>query len=137
MPQEYNGNLIPRAKQMRCNMTPQEQHLWYGLLSRYPVRFRRQAVIYHYIADFYCDRAKLVIEVDGAQHMKPNAMEYDQIRTETLNQIEIVVMRFTNDDVDHRFDFVRKTIDQYITEKLAASSESPCRGDVAQRQGGS
>jgi len=131
VPQEYNGDLIPRAKQMRRNMTPREQHLWYGFLSGYPVRFRRQAVIYHYIADFYCDKAKLVIEVDGMQHMKPDAMEYDKIRTQTFNQIDITVMRFTNDDVDHRFDYVRKTIDQYIKAKLAASSESPFRGDVA------
>jgi len=133
MPQEYNGDLIPRAKQMRRNMTAQEQHLWYGLLSGYPVRFRRQAVIYHYIADFYCDKAKLVIEVDGAQHLKPDAIEYDHIRTLTLNQIDITIIRFTNNDIDHRFDFVRKMIDQYIKDKLAASSESPCRGEGAQR----
>jgi len=118
-------------------MTSQEQHLWYGFLSRYPVRFRRQAVIYHYIADFYCDRARLVIEVDGTQHLKPDTMEYDQIRTLTLNQIDIAVIRFTNQDIDRRFAYVRQAIDQYITDKLAASSESPCRGDVAQRQGGS
>jgi len=121
----YNGNLIPRAKEMRANMTPQEQHLWFGFLRQYPVRFRRQYVIYHYIADFYCDKAKLVIEVDGAQHLKPDAMEYDNIRTVTLNQLDLAVMRFTNDDIDHRFATVRKTIDQYIKEKLSLSSESP------------
>jgi len=73
MPHEYNRDLIPRAQEMRGSMTPQEQHLWFGFLRSYPVRFKRQAVIYHYIADFYCDKAKLVIEVDGAQHAKPDA----------------------------------------------------------------
>ena len=118
MPNEYNRNLIPRAKEMRSDMTPQEQHLWFGVLRNYPVRFRRQSVIYHYIADFYCDKAKLVIEVDGAQHLEADAMEYDRIRTLTLNQIEIAVMRFTNDDIDHRFESVRKTIDQAVRERL-------------------
>ena len=119
MPNEYNRNLIPRAKEMRENMTSQEQHLWFGFLRNSPVRFRRQSVIYHYIADFYCDKAKLVIEVDGAQHSsRPDAMEYDHIRTLTLNQIDITVMRFTNDDIDHRFAYVRKTIDRAVQERL-------------------
>jgi len=103
---------------MRSSMTPQEQHLWFGFLRNYPVRFRRQAVIYHYIADFYCDKAKLVIEVDGTQHLKPDAMEYDHIRTLTLNQIDIAVMRFTNDDIDYRFESARKIIDQAVQERL-------------------
>ena len=118
MPNEYNRNLIPRAKEMRSSMTPQEQHLWFGFLRNYPVHFRRPSVIYHYIADFYCDKAKLVIEVDGAQHLKPDALEYDRIRTLTLNQIEITVMRFTNDDVDHRFALVKDMIDQAVKERL-------------------
>ena len=103
---------------MRANMTPQEQHLWFGFLRSYPVRFRRQSVIYHYIADFYCDKAKLVIEVDGTQHLKPDAIEYDHIRTLTFNQIAITVMRFTNDDIDRRFDLARKMIDQAVKERL-------------------
>jgi len=118
MPHEYNRNLIPRTKEMRNSMTPQEQHLWFGFLRSYPVRFRRQSVIYHYIADFYCDKAKLVVEVDGSQHLKPDVLEYDHIRTLTLNQIEITVLRFTNDDVDYRYDYVRKTIDQAIQQRL-------------------
>jgi very-short-patch-repair endonuclease len=118
MPNEYNRNLIPRAQEMRDNMTPQEPHLWFGFLRNYPVRFRRQSVIYHYIADFYCDKAKLVIEVDGAQHLEPGLMEYDHIRTLTLNQIEITVLRFTNDDIDRRFSQVREKIDQTVKERL-------------------
>ena len=58
MPQEYNRNLIARAQEMRSSMTPQEEHLWFGFLRNYPVRFRRQAVIYHYIADFHCSKAR-------------------------------------------------------------------------------
>ena len=99
-------------------MTPQEQRLWFGFLRQYPIRFRRQSVIYNYIADFYCDKAKLVIEVDGAQHLRPDAVEYDQIRTETLEQLDLLVLRFFNDEVEHHFDSVRKKIDQAVRERL-------------------
>ena len=118
MPYEYNRNLIPRAKEMRENMTPQEQHLWFGFLRGYPVHFKRQTVIYHYIADFYCHAAKLVIEVDGKQHQQADTVEYDRIRTETLEQLDLLVLRFSNDEIEHDFDFVRKKIDQTIRQRL-------------------
>jgi len=118
MPNEYNRNLIPRAKEMREAMTPQERRLWFGFLRGYPARFKRQAVIYHYIADFYCHAARLVIEVDGIQHQLADALEYDRIRTETLEQLELLVLRFTNDEIEHNFDFVRKKIDQTVKERL-------------------
>ena len=118
MPLEYNKDLIPRAKEMRGDRTSQEQHLWFGFLRSYPVRFRRQSVIYQYIADFYCSKARLVIEVDGSQHLKPEAVEYDRIRTKTLEQAGLLVLRFTNDEVGHHFDLVRKKIDQAVKERL-------------------
>ncbi len=65
---EYNKKLIPRAKELRKNMTKQENHLWYDFLRIYPVRFQRQKTIDNYIADFYCHKAKLIIELDGSQH---------------------------------------------------------------------
>ena len=125
MPQEYNRDLIPRAQEMRSGMTPQEQHLWFGFLRSYPVRFRRQSVIYHYIADFYCSKARLVIEVDGGQHLNPDAVEYDRIRTETFEQLDLLVLRFTNDEVEQQFDLVKKRIDQTTKERLSLSSGCP------------
>jgi len=118
MPNEYNRNLIPRAKEMRENMTPQEQHLWFGFLRGYPIRFKRQAVIYHYVVDFYCHTAKLVLEIDGKQHQQADALEYDRIRTETLEQLNLLVLRFTNAEIDHHFDSVRKSIDQAVKQRL-------------------
>jgi len=118
MPQEYNRDLIPRAQEMRNDMTPQEQHLWFGFLRNYPVRFRRQSVIHHYIADFYCSKARLVIEVDGSQHLKPDVKEYDEIRTKTLEQLDLLVLRFTNDEVEKQFDLVREKIDQTVKQRF-------------------
>ena len=118
MPHEYNRNLIPRAKEMRENMTPQEQHLWFGFLRGHPIRFKRQAVIYHYVADFYSHTARLIIEVDGKQHQQADAKEYDNLRTETLEQLDLQVLRFTNDEIDHHFSEVRQKINQAIQERI-------------------
>ena len=115
---DYNKALVPRAKDMRREMTQQERRLWYDFLREYPLRFRRQSVIYQYIADFYCDRAKLVIEVDGSQHAQPGAREYDRIRTLTLESIELAVLRFTNAEVEKDFANVCKMIEQAVRERV-------------------
>ena len=67
-----NRMLLDNAKELRKSLTKEERHLWYDYLSRYPVRFTRQKIIGGYIADFYCDAAKLVIELDGSQHFTPD-----------------------------------------------------------------
>ncbi len=65
---DYNEKNITLAKNLRKNATKQERHLWYDFLSSYPIRFQRQKAIDQFIADFYCHKAKLVIEIDGSQH---------------------------------------------------------------------
>ncbi|MCI6096959.1 MAG: DUF559 domain-containing protein [Clostridiales bacterium] len=65
---DYNKENIPLAKTLRKNMTPWERKLWYDFLRYYPVRFQRQKAIGNYIADFYCAKARLVIELDGGGH---------------------------------------------------------------------
>ena len=65
---KHNSVLTGNAKALRRSMTKEERHLWYDFLRTYPVRFLRQKVIDQYIADFYCHRARLVIELDGSQH---------------------------------------------------------------------
>lgn len=66
--QNYNGKNINNAKTLRTNMTEQEKKLWYKFLRTYPVKFYKQRTIDNYIVDFYCAKAKLVIELDGSQH---------------------------------------------------------------------
>ena len=65
---EYNEKNITLAQNLRKNATPQENHLWYDFLSKYEIRFQRQKAIDNFIADFYCHKAKLIIEIDGSQH---------------------------------------------------------------------
>ncbi|WP_231036219.1 endonuclease domain-containing protein [Pectinatus sottacetonis] len=59
-----NRQLANNARNLRCNMTKEECHLWFDFLRNYPVKFLRQKIIMHYIVDFYCEKAHLVIEID-------------------------------------------------------------------------
>ncbi|MGN0468624.1 MAG: endonuclease domain-containing protein [Acutalibacteraceae bacterium] len=114
----YNKQLIYRAKTLRKNMTPQERHLWYDYLRSYKIRFQRQKVIDSYIADFYCHKAKLIIELDGSQHYTKEGMEYDKVRTDILKAYNLEVIRFSNYDVDNCFEGVCMEIDKKVNERL-------------------
>ena len=90
----YNKGIIPLAKELRANMTPEEKHLWYDFLREYPIRFQRQKTIGNYIADFYCAEASLVIELDGSQHYEEKNKESDAERTAFLESYGLTVIRF-------------------------------------------
>ena len=93
-----NKALKSHSQSLRREMTPEEKHLWYDFLKNYEIQFYRQKVIGNYIVDFYCRRAKLAVEIDGAQHYENDAIEYDLRRTEYLNSEGIAVLRFLNGD---------------------------------------
>ncbi len=113
-----NKNLTSNARELRKNMTIQERHLWYEFLRNYPFKVHRQFVIENYIADFYCDAAKLVIEVDGMQHRNDEIYEYDEKRTRTFARYGIEVIRFSNRDIDENFEAVCRVIDERIKERV-------------------
>lgn len=116
---EYNKKLIPFAKSLRKNATPEENHLWYDFLRSYPIRFQRQKTIDQFIADFYCDRAKLVIELDGSQHFTPEGHTCDEARTAAIETVGVTVLRFTNRDIDREFQAVCMRIDTVVRERIA------------------
>ena len=99
-------------------MTKEERKLWYTFLKPYQPSFRRQFIIEKYILDFYCPSAKLAIEIDGAQHYSDEALEYDQNRTNRLNRLGIMVLRFTNVDIQRRFQAVRELIDFEVKGRM-------------------
>ncbi len=94
-----NKLLKHRARHLRKNMTDAELKLWSYLCCRqlYGYKFRRQSVINHYIVDFICIELKLIIEVDGSQHV--DNKKYDQRRTSVLNQQGYIVLRYWNNEV--------------------------------------
>ncbi len=114
---KYNKKLEKRAREMRKKMTPQEGVLWHNYLKIYPIKIFRQRIIENYIADFYCSKAKLIIELDGSQHFEENSMEYDKIRTEYFNSLGIKAIRFINDEIKHNFDSVCILIDSEIKQR--------------------
>ncbi|MBQ1504821.1 MAG: endonuclease domain-containing protein [Oscillospiraceae bacterium] len=115
----YDGKNIKRAKNLRKNATPQENHLWYDFLRLYPVCFQRQKAIGHYIADFYCHAAKLVVEIDGGQHFEQDAEQYDESRTADLAEFGLIVLRFSNREINLRFREVCEKIDLTVKARVA------------------
>ncbi|MCD4705437.1 endonuclease domain-containing protein, partial [bacterium] len=109
-----------RRKKLRNNMTKAEIKLWCVLkgnkFTNY--KFRRQRGIGFYIVDFYCPKIKLVIELDGGQHLKLNNMMYDKKRTEYLNSLGVVVVRFFNNEILENIEEVWIKINEIIN-KLA------------------
>ena len=115
----YDARLNDRAVDLRREMTPQEKKLWYAYLRKYPVKIYKQRVIEHFIVDFYCPLARLVIELDGSQHYTEQGKEYDEQRTAILEQYGVQVLRFTNLDVDRHLDAVCAQIDTTIQHRIA------------------
>lgn len=110
----YNPDNIFRAREMRKDMTTAEKKIWFGFLKNFKYRVYRQRPILHYIADFYCARLKLVIEIDGDSHFLDSGIEYDIERTKIFNNIGIKVIRFTNKEVLSNFQGVCEKINSLI-----------------------
>lgn len=109
-----NNKMLPIAKKLRKDMTPQERKLWYLFLQRYPVKIYRQRIIASFIVDFYCYAAKLVIEIDGSQHYTEQGLAYDKERTAILQQYGLTVIRFSNHEINTLFSEVCNVIDREI-----------------------
>ena len=108
------NELLDNARRLRKEMTPQERKLWYLFLQKYPIKIYKQRIIGSYIVDFYCASANLVIEVDGSQHCDADGMVYDEQRTEYLRALGLEVVRYSNADINARFDRVCEDIHQRI-----------------------
>jgi len=106
-----NRKLKNRSSELRNNATKQENRLWYDLLRKHEPSFYRQKIIGSYIVDFYCPKAKLIIELDGSQHYEEESAEYDRLRTEYLNSLGFYVLRFSNKDIDCSFEAVCQNIE--------------------------
>ena len=119
MERKHNKEIVPLAKNLRRNMTKEERHLWYDFLKTYEIKFLRQKILGKYIVDFYCAKAKLVVEIDGSQHFEDNAILHDEERTEYLKNFGITVLRVTNLDVNKNFNGVCEYIDEKVKQILS------------------
>ncbi len=114
----YDKSNIKLAKILRKRATPWEQKLWYEFLRTYPVRFQRQKAIGSYIVDFYCAKAKLIVELDGSQHLNRRNRKEDRFRTEYLEKFDLTILRISNNDINENFYGVCEYIDRIVKEKI-------------------
>lgn len=108
-----NQKLKGFAKNGRRNQTPEERRVWYDYLNKVTPRFHRQRVIGNYIADFYCPKLRVIIEIDGYQHYYEENREYDKKRTVYLESIGFVILRFDNTQIHKDFESVKFEIKEF------------------------
>ena len=110
-----NAETFRKAQSLRSNQTDAEIKLWDVLkkgLKGY--KFRRQHPIDIFIVDFYSHKAKLVIEVDGEVHNKPDIIEYDSGRTKELEEFGLNVIRFSNQEIFNKMEEVILKIAKHL-----------------------
>ena len=111
--------LQQRARELRREMTPAERKLWQHLRDGQldGAHFRKQYAIGHYILDFVCIKAKLVIEIDGDGHAEPAQLAHDMERTQWLSaQKRYRVLRFANAEVLRNVEGVVERIREVLEE---------------------
>lgn len=112
-----NPKLTNNSKTLRRNMTKEERRLWFDFLKEMSITVNRQKVIGNYIVDFYIAQAKIVIELDGAQHYSDKGIVNDKVRDEYLNNLGITVLRYSNSDVNKHFENVCEDILRYVNNR--------------------
>ncbi|MBQ8594794.1 MAG: endonuclease domain-containing protein [Oscillospiraceae bacterium] len=119
MEYKHNKDLVESAKFLRNNMTKEEKRLWYDFLQKSPFRFSRQKILGKYIADFYCAKAKLVIELDGSQHFEKEVREYDNKRTAFLEEYGLKILRIPNSEINNNFEGICRYLNEQIEQSLS------------------
>ena len=114
--QKVTPEKVKLAKELRQNMTPAEKILWQHLRAKrfQGLKFRRQQIIEGFIVDFYCHSLGLVIEVDGKIHEQQK--DYDAAREKIIAAKELVVLRFSNQQITENIELVLKTIAKKIED---------------------
>jgi len=108
----YSKDLKRVSQRLRKSSTDAEKRLWARIRGRQikDLQFYRQKIIERYIVDFYCPKARLVIELDGGQHYEDSMREKDVIRDEVLKGLGLTVLRFSDREVLTDTDAVMKKI---------------------------
>jgi very-short-patch-repair endonuclease len=123
--------MTDNARALRREATPQERILW-RLLSRYRPKFTRQLSIPPYIADLACRQTRLIVEIDGSQHIEN---EDDADRTRFFEREGWTVIRFWNSDVNDNPEGVAEAILQKAAECLGGTHPQPLPGREGRRRG--
>ena len=125
MNEKHNSKLTKHSQQLRKEMTAEEKKLWYQFLKKLPLTVHRQKVIGNYIADFYCAKAALVIELDGTQHFETDGQKADAERDAYFCSLGITVLRYSNRQINQEFSRVCEDILQHLTTSSTACGGPP------------
>ncbi|MBE6804939.1 MAG: DUF559 domain-containing protein [Ruminococcaceae bacterium] len=107
---KYNKKYVSLAQNLRKNMTREEKRLWYDFLKKLPITVNRQKNIGNYIVDFFIAKNRIVIEIDGQGHGFEENIQKDKNRDEDFDNLGITVLRYTNEDINRRFNSVCQDI---------------------------
>ena len=109
---DYNRKLKGVSRGLRSNMMDAERTIWRRVRRRQikDLLFYRQKPVGNYVVDFYCPKAKLILEIDGGQHYEDKNIEADKIRAEYFKKLGFKILRFTNNDVLKNLDGVLNKI---------------------------
>ena len=107
-----------RSRELRNQMTPEEKQLWYHFLRTYRPRVTRQYVLGPYIADFYCAKAGLIIEIDGKQHCTESGFAHDTVRTHFFENYGLKVVRLTNFQIHFQFNECCQYLETILRERI-------------------
>jgi very-short-patch-repair endonuclease len=120
-------DIFKKAKELRKAETEAEKILWARLCKNQimGLQFRRQHPINKFIADFYCAKIKLVIEVDGSIHELPENQLYDIGRSEIFNDFGITVIRFSNEQIVEDIETIIIKIKNCVKPLLTEEPYSP------------
>ncbi|MCK0162211.1 endonuclease domain-containing protein [Allomuricauda sp. F6463D] len=124
---KYNPKLKELARELRRNATKSEVCLWQKLKldQIHGYDFHRQKPIDEYIVEFFCNKLRLAIEVDGYSHQLEEIWEKDAVKTNRLNELGIHVLRFSDTQVLRDMDNVLRAIEEYIFMFEASENTPP------------
>lgn len=125
-PNDRKRDAIKR-KLLRNKATKAEKILWERIRKRQiaGARFRRQFSLKGFVVDFYSLETRLALEIDGAYHQKKEQKEYDAERQALLEELDIVFLRFTNEEIFHNINEVLRTIKKTVEERFYLLDKPP------------
>jgi len=125
--QKVNKSKVRRSRELRQNMTEAEKVLWKHLRNRNlcGLKFRRQQIIDGFIADFFCEKLKLCVEIDGPVHDESAQKETDMHRTSVFKDRGIQVLRLKNEQVLNDMQYALHKIITFKIQHPSPAGEGP------------
>jgi very-short-patch-repair endonuclease len=133
----YERHLRAYSRSLRKDMTDAEMKLWSRIRGKQlrGVQFYRQKPLGGFIVDFFCPKAKLIIELDGGQHYSAAGLAKDETRDGFFKKAGLKVLRFSDREVFERLEAVLEKIDAYVSSQISPSPSLQKRGRKDEEEG--